>query len=228
VEPLETEEPAVNYRKMFVVAFVLAWTGGWSARAADPASVAVREERLWIPMRDGVKLSAFAYWPEGDGQWPVLLEQRYANGANPAVKQQFSKLAQHGYVVVLANFRGSQESEGVWQGYRALGWGELKDGYDLVEWLAAQPWSTGKVGTFGSSQAGFAQNFLAVTQPPHLVAQYMMATASEARHGRSGFWKWKKSAACPSTTAPSWKNGSGIPRMTPIGPKKTAPASSTR
>src|SRR6266576_598162 len=64
--------------------------------------------------------------------------------------------------------RGRHLSEGTWVGYRALGWGELQDGYDTVEWLAKQPWSTGKIGTFGSSQAGFAQNFLAVTQPPHL------------------------------------------------------------
>lgn len=142
----------------------------------------VREEHLMIPMRDGVRLSAYAYIPNGDGKWPVLLEQRYANAASPAVRDQFSKLARHGYVVVLANFRGSQQSEGVWRGYRALGWGELKDGYDLVEWLAAQPWSTGKVGTFGSSQAGFAQNFLAVTQPPHLAAQYMIDTGLSLFH----------------------------------------------
>ena len=93
-----------------------------------------------------------------------------------------AKLAKGGYVTVLANFRGSQQSEGVWRGYRALGWGELKDGYDLVEWLGTQSWSTGKVGTFGSSQAGFAQNFLAVTQPPHLAAQYMIDTGLSLYH----------------------------------------------
>ena len=167
---------------MSTCGLVVLYTIGGVLPAAEPSAPAIHEEHLWIPMRDGVKLSAFAFRPEGEGRWPVLLEQRYANGANPAVREQFSKLARHGYVVVLANFRGSQESEGVWQGYRALGWGELKDGYDLVEWLAAQPWSTGKVGTFGSSQAGFAQNFLAVTQPPHLVAQYMIDTGLSLFH----------------------------------------------
>ncbi len=63
-----------------------------------------------------------------------------------------------------------------------LGWGELKDGYDACEWLATQSWSTGKVGTFGSSQAGYAQNFLAVTQPPHLTAQYMVDTGLSLFH----------------------------------------------
>lgn len=150
--------------------------------SATVSAAEILEEHVMIPMRDGVRLSAFVYRPPGQGTWPVLLEQRYANGNVPSVREQFSRLAGHGYVVVLANFRGSQESEGIWQGYRALGWGELQDGYDLVEWLAVQPWSTGKVGTFGSSQAGFAQNFLAVAGPPHLTAQYMLDTGLSLYH----------------------------------------------
>ncbi|MDZ4688816.1 MAG: CocE/NonD family hydrolase [Planctomycetaceae bacterium] len=163
------------HRRLFLLVSLLSLAG--SARAQD-----ILEESAMIPMRDGVRLSAVIYRPAGDGRWPVLLEQRYANGNGPAVREQFSKLARSGYAVVLANFRGSQMSEGLWQGYRALGWGELKDGYDLVEWLAGQPWSTGKVGTFGSSQAGFAQNFLAVTRPPHLTAQYMIDTGLSLYH----------------------------------------------
>lgn len=142
----------------------------------------VREELTMVPMRDGVKLAVALYFPEGTGPWPVLMEQRYAGARDIGSRKSFAELARGGYVVALANFRGSQTSEGVWQGYRALGWGELKDGYDLVEWLAAQPWSTGKIGTFGSSQAGFAQNFLAVTRPPHLAAQYMIDTGLSLYH----------------------------------------------
>jgi putative CocE/NonD family hydrolase len=82
----------------------------------------------------------------------------------------------------MVNYRGTYLSEGRWQGYRALGWGTLKDGYDTCEWLGTQTWSTGKVGTFGSSQAGYAQNFLAVTQPPHLAAQYMVDTGLSLFH----------------------------------------------
>ena len=51
-----------------------------------------------------------------------------------------------------------------------------------VQWLARQAFSTGKVGSFGSSQAGFAQNFLAVTQPPNLVCQYMIDTGLSLFH----------------------------------------------
>ncbi|MSU34604.1 MAG: CocE/NonD family hydrolase [Pedosphaera sp.] len=136
----------------------------------------VREEHVMIPMRDGTRLSAYLYFPPGSGSWPVLFEQRYAVITNTASRKELADIARHGYVAARASFRGAQLSEGVWQGYRALGWGKLKDGWDLCEWLGAQPWSNGKVGTFGGSQGGFAQNFLAVTQPPHLVAQYMTDT----------------------------------------------------
>jgi hypothetical protein len=153
--------------------------------AAQPKKIdvgGVTEKHVMIPMRDGVRLSAFLYFPKGKGPWPVLMEQRYAGVRAAATRKSFAKLAEYGYVAVVANFRGSQQSEGTWVGYRALAWGKQKDGYDLVEWLAKQPWSTGKVGTFGSSQGGFAQNFLAVTQPPHLVCQYMIDTGLSLYH----------------------------------------------
>jgi len=136
----------------------------------------VREQHFMIPMRDGVKLSAYLYLPEGDGKWPVVFEQRYAALTSAGTRKNSADLALRGYAVAMVNFRGSQLSEGKYVGYRALAWGELKDGYDTCEWLAKQSWSTGKVGTFGSSQGGFAQNFLAATQPPSLKCQYMVDT----------------------------------------------------
>ena len=142
----------------------------------------IREEHIMIPMRDGAKLSAYLYFPKGDGPWPVLYEQRYADLKGAGTRQGNARLAKAGYVVCAENFRGAGKSEGTWVGYRALGWGDLQDGYDTVEWLAKQKWSTGKIGTFGSSQAGFAQNFLAVTKPPHLVAQYMIDTGLSLYH----------------------------------------------
>ena len=149
---------------------------------SKPLPGGVRHERVLIPMRDGVRLSAHLFKPEGKGPWPVLLEQRYAPVDGESSMQRYARLASAGFVVAAANFRGAQQSEGTWVGYRALAWGEQKDGYDLVEWLALQPWSTGKIGTFGGSQAGFAQNFLAVTRPPHLVAQHMTDTGLSLFH----------------------------------------------
>ncbi len=158
-------------------------TASGAAAAEDPVDLGeITEQHVMIPMRDGKRLSAYLYLPKGNGPWPVLYEQRYADLRAPATRKGFARLAEAGFVVASENFRGTHLSEGTWVGYRALGWGELKDGYDTVEWLAKQPWSTGKIGTFGSSQAGFAQNFLAVTQPPHLVAQYMIDTGLSLYH----------------------------------------------
>ncbi|MGE3776158.1 MAG: CocE/NonD family hydrolase [Pirellulaceae bacterium] len=146
------------------------------ASAQDDTLGTVTERHVMIPMRDGARLSAYLYFPKGEGPWPAVFEQRYADLRGQGTRVAAARLAQAGYVVGLVNFRGTWQSEGTWVGYRALGWGELKDGYDACEWLASQSWCTGKVGTFGSSQGGFAQNFLAVTQPPHLACQYMVDT----------------------------------------------------
>ena len=142
----------------------------------------MREEHVMIPMRDGLRLSAYLYFPEGEGPWPVLYEQRYADLRADRTRKDLADLASHGYVVCAENFRGAHLSEGTWNGYRALGWGERQDGYDTVEWLAEQAWSNGKIGTFGASQGGYAQNFLAVTQPPHLVTQHMVDTGLSLFH----------------------------------------------
>jgi predicted acyl esterase len=153
----------------------------WATEApVDLGGVTERHEM--VPMRDGKKLSTYLYFPAGKGPWPVLYEQRYANLRAPGTRKSFARLASAGYVVAAQNFRGTHLSEGTWVGYRALGWGKQQDGFDTVEWLARQPWSTGKVGTFGSSQAGFAQNFLAVARPPHLVCQYMIDTGLSLFH----------------------------------------------
>src|SRR6187431_1117121 len=105
----------------------------------------ITERHEMIPMRDGQRLSAYLYSPPGDGPWPALFEQRYADIRGAGTRKAAADLAQSGYVVGLVNYRGTHESEGTWVGYRALGWGELKDGYDTCEWLATQKWCNGKV-----------------------------------------------------------------------------------
>lgn len=142
----------------------------------------VREEHLMIPMRDGKRLSAYVFFPQGKGKWPAIFEQRYADISSAGSRKAAAKFAEGGFVIALVNYRGTHLSEGVYRGYRGLQWGELRDGYDVCEWLAAQPWCTGKIGTYGGSQAGYAQNYLAVTQPPHLVAQYMTDTGLSLYH----------------------------------------------
>lgn len=167
--------------KPFAAIFLLAAIPSLAAaQSVDLGSITERQE--WIPMRDGQRLSAYLYVPPGSGPWPAIFEQRYADLRGASTRRAAARLAESGYVVALVNFRGTHLSEGTWVGYRALGWGELQDGYDTCEWLARQSWCTGNVGTFGSSQGGYAQNFLAVTQPPHLKCQYMVDTGLSLFH----------------------------------------------
>jgi predicted acyl esterase len=180
--------PASHRSWVLLLTLVVFWPRALFAAEPAPAPPGgalpgrVVEKQMMIPTRDGIRLSAYLYFPQGAGPWPVLYQQRYVDVRGQATRVAMATLAQAGYVVAVENFRGTHQSEGTWVGYRALGWGKQQDGYDTVEWLARQPWSTGKVGSFGSSQAGFAQNFLAVTQPPHLVCQYMIDTGLSLFH----------------------------------------------
>ncbi|MBD3675429.1 MAG: CocE/NonD family hydrolase [Planctomycetaceae bacterium] len=133
-------------------------------------------------MRDGKHLSAYLYFPPGEGPWSAIFEQRYGSLRGKSTREAAARMADHGFVVALINYRGTHLSEGKWVGYRAMQWGELRDGYDSCEWLAKQPWCTGRIGTFGSSQGGYAQNYLAVTQPPSLKCQYMTDTGLSLFH----------------------------------------------
>ena len=110
--------------------------------AQEPNLGDVQERHTMIPMRDGKKLSAYLYMPSGKGPWPAIFEQRYASLRANSTRESAARLAARGFVVALVNFRGTHLSEGSWVGYRALQWGELSDGYDVCEWLAAQDWCT--------------------------------------------------------------------------------------
>jgi uncharacterized protein len=137
--------------------------------------------RLWgVPalMRDGVALNTDIYLPDegpDGGPYPgVLLRTPYSNQGepNPAAA---AYLARHGYAVALQDVRGRYGSEGEFQPFRNEG----PDGYDAIEWMAAQPWCTGRVGTMGISYEGSAQWAAARERPPHLVT--MVSTAAAGR-----------------------------------------------
>jgi hypothetical protein len=100
-----------------------------------------------VPMRDRTELSADIYRPVGEGRFPVVLNRTpytKAGGSTVKIAQYF---ASHGYVYVAMDVRGRGDSDGKFEPYRNDG----QDGYDAIEWLAMQPWSTGKVGTIGGS-----------------------------------------------------------------------------
>lgn len=67
----------------------------------------VREQRVMIPMRDGVRLSAWLYLPEGEGTWPAVFEQRYADISGLSTRKRAAELALRGYAVAMVSFRGA-------------------------------------------------------------------------------------------------------------------------
>src|SRR5512137_1730741 len=84
----------------------------------------VREEHIMIPMRDGKRLSAYVFFPKGEGKFPAIFEQRYADISSAGSRKAAAKFAEGGFVIALVNYRGTHESEGVYRGYRGLQWGE--------------------------------------------------------------------------------------------------------
>jgi predicted acyl esterase len=76
----------------------------------------------------------------------------------------------HGYVVAIQDLRGRHHSEGTGQYFHTANPNEGPDGYDTIEWIAAQPWSNGKVGMVGSSHGAIVQQVAALYRPPHLAA----------------------------------------------------------
>jgi len=127
-------------------------------------------DHLRIAMRDGVELDARLFRPEQpEGPGPCLLVAD-GYGAESAVGAIFDPwlfdVAGQGYAVLHASLRGSGKSGGRNDLYAHYG----RDGHDLIEWMAAQPWCNGSVGMLGASLLGISQWLAAREAPPHLKA----------------------------------------------------------
>ena len=149
----------------------------WEALAATPSGPFV-ERDVPVSMRDGVRLRADVFRPAREGRYPTLVYRtpydRTRNEENEVVAQALSR----GYAVVLEDVRGRYGSDGVFTPYVNEG----RDGFDTIEWAAAQPWSSGDVGTFGLSYPGAVQWLAAVEAPPHLKAMVPAMTFSSPRN----------------------------------------------
>src|SRR6185436_5416251 len=143
----------------------------------------IAEKDVLVPMRDGVRIAADVYRPETTEKLPALLafsihnkdlqgpELAQASLTHPAWSMLWTGPAEagdtrffvgRGYFHVIGNPRGVGKSEA--GGSRAF------DIYDLIEWIAAQPWCDGNVGMVGISGFGAEQLMAAKLQPPHLKA----------------------------------------------------------
>lgn len=129
-----------------------------------------------VPLRDGVTLSADVYLPiQGRGPWPaILLRTPYLKAQGP-VAQRALAFVRYGYAFVAMDVRGRGDSDGEFIPYRHEG----SDGYDAIEWCAAQDWCDGNVGTLGASYAGRIQWLAALEQPPHLKAMVVLVAPSD-------------------------------------------------
>jgi hypothetical protein len=131
-------------------------------------------------MPDGTVLRANVYRPDKPGRYPVLLFQD-PYGANGPTKNDGGAsdpfLVQRGYVQVVVDVRGTGQSQGSWDPFGAQ---EQRDGYDLVQWAAGQPWSDGKVGGAGCSYLAIEQLLTAAQRPPHLKAIFPCAPMGDS------------------------------------------------
>ena len=151
-------------------------TSAYQSSANSPITTG---QPVRVRMRDGAELSGDLYLPAGEGPFPTLVRKspyerdRRANDERIGTAHYF---VANGYAVLIVSQRGRFGSDGIFHQARNEGWLEHKDGYDTIEWAAAQPWSNGKIGTYGISADGQWQ----LATGPH-------ATASPGGHVRRLF-----------------------------------------
>jgi putative CocE/NonD family hydrolase len=139
-----------------------------------------RNEALYVPMRDGVRIALDVWLPEGIGAedrvptvmratryWraPDMASDRLEDDGNFSEAELFNGA---GYALVLVDARGSGASFG-WRPYE-LSQDEVQDYGEVAEWIVSQPWSNGRVGAYGVSYAGNTAEMLAVSQHPAVKA----------------------------------------------------------
>ena len=139
------------------------------------------ETNIAVAMRDGVTLYADIYRPDGEGLYPTILQRTPYDKTNSLTNTMLDPIraAKAGFAVVIQDTRGRHASEGEFYAFRD----DIDDGYDTVEWAAAQPWSNGKVGMYGASYVGATQWLAATSRPPHLVTIVPTVTASNYHDG---------------------------------------------
>ena len=139
------------------------------------------QKNIEITMRDGTILRHNMTRPDIDGKFPVLLERSPYNkeggSENGVGSPEF--FAARGYVVIIQDVRGRFASDGDFYPFKDDGNGPNKDGYDTVEWLAKQDWSTGKIGTIGGSYSGATQYRNAISNPPNVKAMFVRESSAD-------------------------------------------------
>ena len=149
--------------------------------------VAIIDQKVMVPMRDGTRLATDIYRPKGDQLVPIVFSRTpynfntYGNGElNTRTMQTALEWVKKGYAYVVQNERGRFFSEGNWD---ILGL-PLTDSYDAFDWMSKQAWSNGKIGLLGCSSTAEWQMAAASLQHPALAA--LVPQAYGAGVGRIG------------------------------------------
>ena len=147
------------------------------------------ESNLELPLRDGTKTYVDVFRPDATGSFPGLLQRtpydKSSVGSRGGTLDAIMA-ASRGYAVAIQDVRGRYSSGGEFYTFV----NESNDGHDSVEWLASQPWCTGKVGMYGVSYVGATQWLAAKSKPPSLKGIAPGVTASNYQEG----WAWQGGA----------------------------------
>jgi putative CocE/NonD family hydrolase len=162
-----------------VLAFALVVATGLAAQIANrpltpPPPDVIQQLGLVVPMRDGIRLAADLYLPRTGGRFgTILIRTPYNRKSGALGTYQF--FTHRGYAVVLEDVRGRYGSQGVFGSTEQEG----PDSSDTMNWIAAQPWSNGRIGMAGSSYLGMVQWWAAVQDNPHLVTISPMCSGDD-------------------------------------------------
>jgi len=149
----------------------------YAEELSQPVYSVIEELDVRVTMRDGVRLSTNIYRPDTEGTFPaLLLRTPYGNGGKEHRSGHY--FAERGYIFVTQDCRGRFESEGLFNPMQD----EAPDGYDTQEWVGAQPWCNGTIGTSGGSYVGFTQWISAPLNSKYLVTMFPTVTVADFYH----------------------------------------------
>lgn len=188
-----------------------AQNSGEGISVPEPDNEVRLEKSIMVPMRDAVRLSTDLYFPEvSEEKLPTVLIRTPYNKKRSREKSPDSRVylfASHGFVVAVQDSRGKHESEGI---YSPPAGQEAEDGYDAVGWIAKQPWSNGKIGTFGCSYPAEVQAAQAPLKHPNLTCMIPQnGPMVGAANGRYRYWSGFKGGVLDYAASLPWYLSAG-------------------
>ncbi|MBI4557732.1 MAG: CocE/NonD family hydrolase [Candidatus Hydrogenedentes bacterium] len=136
-------------------------------------------ETVMVPTRDGTKLATDYYVPATGGPtFPVIMSRTVYGRGGKGMQDLGRAFNERGIAFVSQDSRGRGNSEGTDPCFADDGWGERQDGVDSVRWIRSQPWSNGKIGTWGGSALGITQVLLAGAEPSISAQSIVVACSS--------------------------------------------------